>query len=186
MQSLRQVALTVETVKSKGRTLSYQTRQRNELARFCGLCENEVFAILFVREENKKPMIYCLNCALRKMSDLRGFVCLEECRLKELKEVYDGFRLHSSSATPSSLHMAHSTSSSLPSTPTTPRPRLGSDQSSFSSGAPSTTSALAQASGVLRQNSLGSMSASDVAAVAAMYNQLAAYSGQHGRGTDIG
>ena len=196
MQSLRQVALTVETVKSKGRTLSYQTRQRNELARFCGLCENEVFAILFVREENGKPMIYCLGCASRKMSDLRGFVCLEECRLKELMEVYDSFRLHSASGTPSSMHLPHAGmnssggSNSMPPTPTTPRPRLGSDQSSMSSSASSTAamtaSALAQASGVLRQNSLGSMSASDVATVAAMYNQLAAYSGQHGRGMDIG
>merc|ERR1712156_713140 len=183
MQSLRQVALTVETVKSKGQTLSYQTRQRNELARYCGLCENEVFAILFVREENGKPMIHCLTCASRKMSDLRGFVCLEECRLKELMEVYDSFRLHSSASTPSNMHMAHA---SMPSTPSVGRPRHGSDSSAVSANAAMTASALAQATGVLRQNSLGSMSASDVATMAAMYNQLAAYSGQHNRGTDIG
>ena len=201
MQSLRQVALTVETVKSKGLSLSYQTRQRNELARFCGLCEMEVFAILFVREENGKPMIHCLGCASRKMSDLRGFVCLEECRLKELMEVYDSFRLHSSSATPSSMHLAHGAmnssaasmsapNSNIPSSPTLARGRPPSDQSSLSNSASSTAamtaSALAQASGVLRQNSLGSMSASDVATVAAMYNQLTAYNAQHGRGMDIG
>merc|ERR1711997_1076697 len=192
VQSLRQVALTVETVKSKNKTLSYQTRQRNELARFCGLCENEVFAILFVREENGKPMIHCLGCASRKMSDLRGFVCLEECRLKELMEVYDSFRLHSSASTPSNMHMSHAASSmggsnSMPSTPTGARSRLGSDQGAGSSSASSmTASALAQASGVLRQGSLGSMSAADVATISAMYNQLAAYSGQQGRSMDIG
>ena len=102
LQSLKQVALTVHAVKAIGVTLSYHTRQRNELARFCGLCEMEVFAILFVREESsgsdsaKKPMIHCFSCATRKMPDLKGFVCLEECRLKELIEVYDNFRLHSS------------------------------------------------------------------------------------------
>merc|ERR1711997_1223025 len=169
VQSLRQVALTVETVKSKNKTLSYHTRQRNELARFCGLCECEVFAILFVREEKGTPMIHCLGCASRKMSDLRGFVCLEECRLKELMEVYDSFRLHSSNATPSSMHLPHSalsssSSSSMPSTPTGARSRLGSDQGGGSSSSSAmTASALAQASGVLRQGSLGSMSAADVA-----------------------
>ena len=156
------------------------------------LCENEVFAILFVREENGRPMIHCLACATRKMSDLRGFVCLEECRLKELMEVYDSFRLHSSASTPSNMHMSHAASSmggsnSMPSTPVGPgRPRHGSDSSAASANAAMTASALAQASGVLRQNSLGSMSASDMATVAAMYNQLAAYSGQNNRGMDIG
>ena len=77
-------------------------------------------------------------------------------------------------------------SNSMPSTPTVGRPRHGSDTSGASANAAITASALAQASGVLRQNSLGSMSASDVATVAAMYNQLAAYSGQHNRGMDIG
>merc|ERR1719211_371724 len=99
------------------------------------------------------------------------------------------------------MHLAHGAmnssaasmsapNSNIPSSPTLARGRPPSDQSSLSNSASSTAamtaSALAQASGVLRQNSLGSMSASDVATVAAMYNQLAAYSGQHGRGMDIG
>jgi uncharacterized protein involved in propanediol utilization len=63
---------------------------------------------------------------------------------------------------------------------------VNSMSNSASSTAAMTATALAQASGVLRQNSLGAMSASDVATVAAMYNQLTAYNRQQGRSMDIG
>ena len=56
---------------------------------------------------------------------------------------------------------------------------------SVSPNAAMTATTLAQASGVLRQNSIGAISASDVATVAAMYNQLSAYNAHH-RGMDIG
>ena len=131
-------------------------------------------------------------------------MCLEECRLKELMEVYDSFRLHSSSNAPSSMQLPQGalnsstslsgqigqTSPSMPSTPTTTRSMsaaaVNSMSNSASSTAAMTATALAQASGVLRQNSLGAMSASDVATVAAMYNQLTAYNAQHRGMHDIG
>jgi len=104
LQSLKQAALTFECVKSKGIEVQRQrpTVRRAELfsaSKFCGLCEREVFAVIFVRGEEEggggKPLVHCLNCALKKMPSLKGFVCLEEIRLKELMEIYDNFKPHS-------------------------------------------------------------------------------------------
>ena len=104
LQSLKQAALTFECVKSKGIEVQRQrpTVRRAELfsaSKFCGLCEREVFAVIFVRGEEEggggKPLVHCLNCALKKMPSLKGFVCLEEIRLKELMEIYGNFKPHS-------------------------------------------------------------------------------------------
>ena len=96
MQSLKQVSLTVEKVKSRGVECNRHPCPRNDPVKYCGLCECECFAMYFVREEQGKgPMVHCLSCALRKIPDLKGFVCLEEFRLKELMEVYDSFKLYS-------------------------------------------------------------------------------------------
>ena len=102
LQSLKQIILTIEVVKSKGLEIKQHKRRQSDPAHFCSQCERELYSILFIREEGKKPTIYCLACAIRKRPQLQGFgVCLEEFRLKELLSVYDNFKLHPPPSLPS-------------------------------------------------------------------------------------
>ena len=93
MRCLRQVTLTAEFVKSKGCELKFHSRSRTEPAHFCGWCEIEVFGVLFIREQEEKHVVHCLDCARKHNKDLKGFVCLEEYHLKELRDVYNNFKL---------------------------------------------------------------------------------------------
>jgi histone demethylase len=53
-----------------------------------------VFNILFIKEQEKRHVVHCVDCARKSASDLQGFVCLEEYKLDELMTVYDSFVLH--------------------------------------------------------------------------------------------
>ena len=101
LRSLRQVMITVEFVRSKGCELKFHGRSRSEPAHFCGQCEVEVFGVLFIREQEKRHVVHCLDCASKHSNQLKGFVCLEEYHLKELKEVYNNFKLTSQNPVPS-------------------------------------------------------------------------------------
>ena len=50
--------------------------------------------------QDKKHVIYCLDCARRHNQELKGFVILEEYHLKELKDVYNNFKLSSQNPLP--------------------------------------------------------------------------------------
>jgi len=54
----------------------------------------EVFNILFIREQEKRHVVHCMDCARKQAPGLEGFVCLEEYRMDELCEVFDHFVLH--------------------------------------------------------------------------------------------
>lgn len=54
----------------------------------------EVFNILFIREQEKRHVVHCIDCARKQSTNLEGFVCLEEYSMDELKEVFDNFVLH--------------------------------------------------------------------------------------------
>lgn len=54
----------------------------------------EVFNILFIREQEKRHVVHCIDCARKQSSNLEGFVCLEEYSMEELMEVFDNFVLH--------------------------------------------------------------------------------------------
>lgn len=54
----------------------------------------EVFNILFIREQEKRHVVHCLDCSRKQASQLEGFVCLEEYRMSELMQVFDNFVLH--------------------------------------------------------------------------------------------
>jgi len=95
MRTLRQVALTLDYMKEIGVEVKFHGRNRNEPAHYCVQCVIEVFGVLFIREQDKKHVVYCLDCARRQNQKLRGFVVLEEYHLKELKEVYNNFKLAS-------------------------------------------------------------------------------------------
>ena len=65
-----------------------------------------MFGVLFIREHEKKHFVHCLDCARRHSSDLKGFVCLLEYQLKELKEVYTNFKLTSQNPIPNMANAA--------------------------------------------------------------------------------
>lgn len=64
----------------------------------------EVFNILFIREQEKRHVVHCMDCARKQSPNLEGFVCLEEYRMDELMEVYDHFVLHSAVSQPSDTY----------------------------------------------------------------------------------
>lgn len=105
----------IEFVKSKGIEIRFHGRGKNEASHYCGQCEVrqnlinyllqltnfcifvqlEVFNILFIREQEKRHVVHCLDCARKQSPNLDGFVCLEEYKIEELMEVFDNFILHS-------------------------------------------------------------------------------------------
>ncbi|KAK5639667.1 hypothetical protein RI129_012159 [Pyrocoelia pectoralis] len=94
LRTLRQCSMILEFVKHKGVDVKFHGRGKNEASHYCGQCEIEVFNILFIREQEKRHVVHCLDCARKQSSNLEGFVCLEEYRMEELMDVYDSFVLH--------------------------------------------------------------------------------------------
>ncbi|KAI5711911.1 hypothetical protein M8J75_004200 [Diaphorina citri] len=94
LQTLRHCALILEFVKSKGVEVRFHGRGKNEASHYCGQCEVEVFNILFIREQEKRHVVHCMDCARKQAPNLEGFVCLEEYRMNELIQVFDNFQLH--------------------------------------------------------------------------------------------
>ncbi|XP_023289806.1 lysine-specific demethylase 6A isoform X2 [Orussus abietinus] len=99
LRTMRQCCLILEFVKSKGVEVRFHGRGKNEASHYCGQCEIEVFNILFIREQEKRHVVHCMDCARKQAPSLEGFVCLEEYRMRDLMDVYDGFTLHSSQTT---------------------------------------------------------------------------------------
>ncbi|XP_015114271.1 histone demethylase UTY isoform X2 [Diachasma alloeum] len=96
LRTMRHCCLILEFVKNKGVEVRFHGRGKNEASHYCGQCEIEVFNILFIREQEKRHVVHCMDCARKQSPSLEGFVCLEEYRMRELMEVYDGFTLHTS------------------------------------------------------------------------------------------
>ena len=186
MQSLKQVALTIECVKTKGLEMQRHGRYRNEPSKFCGLCECEVFAMLFIREEESKPVIHCLNCAMRKMPDLKGFVCLEETRLKELMDIYDNFKLHTPTVPspvvpPVSQQSHHHSSQGSASSSSTPSKSASSSSTAAAAASAAASYAVREklntakaAAALASAMSSGAMTPSEMAAAAAMFSSFGA------------
>ncbi|OXA61182.1 lysine-specific demethylase 6A isoform X2 [Folsomia candida] len=84
----------LEFVKSKGVEVHFHGRSKTDASHYCGQCDLEVFNILFIKEQEKRHVVHCINCALQASPELSGFVCLEEYDLTDLMKVYDDFVLH--------------------------------------------------------------------------------------------
>ena len=96
-QSLRYSLQTQAFVRSKGVPVRFHGRRKNEPAHYCGVCDEEVFNNLFIKENEKRYIVHCLACSLAIEPELKGFVCLEEYSEDHLWEVYDKFQLMSKS-----------------------------------------------------------------------------------------
>ncbi|XP_066953112.1 lysine-specific demethylase 6A isoform X3 [Macrobrachium rosenbergii] len=95
IRSLRQVCLSLDFVKLCGLETKFHGRTRNEASHYCGICEIEVFNVLFVKEQERRHVVHCIDCARRQAPRLEGFVVLEEYHLNDLCQVYDNFVQHS-------------------------------------------------------------------------------------------
>ncbi|KYQ54005.1 Lysine-specific demethylase 6A [Trachymyrmex zeteki] len=112
LRTMRQCCLILEFVKSKNVEVRFHGRGKNEASHYCGQCEIEVFNILFIREQEKRHVVHCIDCARKQSPSLEGFVCLEEYRMRDLMDVYDGFTLYTPLVTPTSTTTTTSSSSS--------------------------------------------------------------------------
>lgn len=95
MRSLRQVCLSLDFVKLCGLETKFHGRTRTDPSHYCGVCEIEVFNVLFVKEQERRHVVHCVDCARRQAPRLEGFVVLEEYHLNDLCQVYDNFVLQS-------------------------------------------------------------------------------------------
>ncbi|XP_032663360.1 histone demethylase UTY isoform X1 [Odontomachus brunneus] len=106
LRTMRQCCLILDFVKSKGVEVRFHGRGKNEASHYCGQCEIEVFNILFIREQEKRHVVHCMECARKQSPSLEGIVCLEEYSMHELMDVYDGFTLHTSPSTSASTALS--------------------------------------------------------------------------------
>ncbi|KAG5894949.1 hypothetical protein JTB14_023298 [Gonioctena quinquepunctata] len=95
LRTLTKCCRILEFVKNKGVEVKFHGRGKNESSHYCGHCEVEVFNILFIKEQEKRHVVHCMDCARKQSPNLEGFVCLEEYKLQELCEVYNSFKLYS-------------------------------------------------------------------------------------------
>ncbi|XP_034943384.1 histone demethylase UTY [Chelonus insularis] len=110
LRTMRHCCLILEFVKNKGVEVRFHGRGKNEASHYCGQCEIEVFNILFIREQEKRHVVHCMDCARKQSPSLEGFVCLEEYRMRDLMDVYDGFTLHTPAITTAILSQSNLTS----------------------------------------------------------------------------
>ena len=73
--------------------VKFHGRRKNDPPHYCGQCEEEVFNVILIRENETPHVVHCLQCSRKNQSDLRGWICLEEYPLDELCQVYDDFQL---------------------------------------------------------------------------------------------
>ncbi|XP_019874953.2 lysine-specific demethylase 6A isoform X2 [Aethina tumida] len=95
LRTLTKCCRILEFVKERGVEVKFHGRGKNEASHYCGQCEIEVFNILFIREQEKRHVVHCMDCARKQSPNLEGFVCLEEYKMQDLCEVYNNFTLHS-------------------------------------------------------------------------------------------
>jgi len=94
MRSLQQSVLMKQFALKNDIPVRFHGHGPNEPVNYCMVCEEEVFNIFFVKEEQKKHVVHCLRCA-RQLSkdDFTNWICLEEYEMDHLKNIFDNFVL---------------------------------------------------------------------------------------------
>ena len=96
MHSLRRIVQSLKFVRSRGVKVKFHGRRSHESAHYCGVCDEEVFNVLLIKESEKRHVVHCLRCARQPNAggkDLKGIIALVEYPLKELLYTYDNFKL---------------------------------------------------------------------------------------------
>ncbi len=94
VKSLKTVVKTLKLVKELDIKRRFHGRKKTEPVHYCGVCDEEVFDTIFVKENEKVHIVHCLRCARNQSNELKGFLCLEEFHLDDLFDTYDNFQLH--------------------------------------------------------------------------------------------
>ena len=95
-QSIRKIVQSLNFVRSKGCKVRFHGHQHGEPAHYCGICSEEVFNVLLIRDCEKRHIVHCLRCSKSPQiggPDLKGIIVLIQYPLKDLLEVYDQFQL---------------------------------------------------------------------------------------------
>lgn len=100
----------------------FDVRGINSFCSFLYHLQEEVFNILFIKEQEKRHVVHCMSCARKQSPNLQGFVCLEEYKISELMQVYDAFVFHR--PPPQPLFLQPNTPQSLPTQQQQPTPPL--------------------------------------------------------------
>lgn len=85
--SLQNSSQVKEYVCSLNKEIRFQERLPGELTRYCSVCNEEVYNIVFAAR-NK---VFCFKCATGRDTQLRGFHVLEEYDWNKLLDVYQNF-----------------------------------------------------------------------------------------------
>jgi histone demethylase len=93
MRSIRQSVLMKQYALENDIPVRFHGHSPNEPVNYCMVCEEEVFNLFFVKENEKKHVVHCLRCARQLNKDLTGWICLEEYDIEDLCTVYDNFVL---------------------------------------------------------------------------------------------
>lgn len=117
-QTLRAACGVLAQARARRVPVRFHGRARGEASHYCSTCEVEVWHALLVREQDKRHVVHCLDCARRNEPALQGYLCLEEHHLDELVQVYDAFALHR--APPHAMHAPATPAPAL--APATPAP----------------------------------------------------------------
>ncbi|XP_069429675.1 lysine-specific demethylase 6A-like isoform X1 [Ovis canadensis] len=105
MKILKQCLTLREALITAGKEITWHGRTNDEPARYCSICEVEVFDLLFVTNESnsqKTYIVHCQDCARKASGNLDNFVVLEEYKIEDLMQVYDQFTLAPSVSSSSS------------------------------------------------------------------------------------
>jgi len=99
MRSLQQAVLLKQFALENNIPIRFHGHGPNEPVNYCMVCEEEVFNIFFVKENEKRHVVHCLRCARQLNKDLSGWICLEEYDSEHLKNIFDSFTLGSAQQT---------------------------------------------------------------------------------------
>ncbi|KAJ8684168.1 hypothetical protein QAD02_019960 [Eretmocerus hayati] len=72
LRTMKHCFFILEFIKSKGVEVRFHGRGKNEASHYCGHCEIEVFNILFIREQEKRHVVHCMDCARKQSPSLEG------------------------------------------------------------------------------------------------------------------
>jgi len=97
MHSIRRIVQSLNFVKSRGVPVRFHGHRSHESAHYCGVCDEEVFNVLLIKDSEKRHVVHCMRCARAPNAggkDLKGIIALVEYPLKDLLEIYDNFTLN--------------------------------------------------------------------------------------------
>lgn len=93
LRSIVQQLRKLEAIDAKQQQrITYQERESGEAPSYCDMCDEEIYALLYCREDRLTSMFvpYCAQCARAQGGEkLEGFVVIQQARVADLGDWYD-------------------------------------------------------------------------------------------------